>query len=104
MHDLQISGRAAVLTPRQDRLEAAIVKALRANGTRSELRVLVDQLSGLFRMTGIPLERAIGAVQALGCRAAPDMLRQGSTVVGESPDDRIMMMVRWCSLRYLRGD
>ena len=104
MHELQIGGHAAALTPRQDRLEAAIVAALRANGTRSELRELVDRLSDLFRMTSVPLEHAIGAVRALGIRAAPDMLAQGSTVVGESPDDRMLMMVRWCSLRYLRGD
>ena len=104
MHDLQIGGSSQALTPRQDRLEAAIVASLRAHGTRSELRDLVERLSDLFRMTGVPLERAIGEVRALGFRAAPDMLAQGSTVVGESPDDRITMMVRWCSRRYLRGD
>ena len=90
----------ARLTPRQDRLQAAIVEVLRTSGTRSELRELVGLFADHMQMQEIPLDRATGVLEKLGARATPFMNRFGSPAVGDSPADRIAMMVRWCAERY----
>lgn len=92
------------LTPRQDRLERAIVNVLRANGTRSELREVVDQLAALLHVQGISADRAEGVVRAIGTRATPFMSPPDEAAVGDSAPDRIAMMVRWCHDRYYRDD
>lgn len=92
------------LTPRQDRLEHAIVQVLRAGGTRSTLRDHVMQLGDLFRMQGVSVDRATSRVRALGHRATPFMVMDPNPPVGDSPADRIAMMVRWCSAPYSRAD
>ena len=53
------------LTPRQDRIEASIERVLRAGGTRSELREMVEQFADLARMQQIPPERALTMVKAV---------------------------------------
>ena len=92
------------LTPRQDRLERAIYDVLRASGTRSELRDLVVQFSDLQRIQGASAERAMSALRTLAHRATPQMNTRGTLAVGDSPEDRITMMLRWCLARYGRAD
>ena len=92
------------LTPRQDRLEQAIVQVLRAGGTRSILRDHVLQLGDHLRMQGVSVDRATSLVRALGNRATPFMALDPNPAVGDSPADRIAMMVRWCTARYSRAD
>ena len=92
------------LTPRQDRLEEAIVQVLRAGGTRSTLRDHVVQLGDHLRMQGVSVDRATSLVRALGHRATPFMVMDPNPAVGDSPADRIEMMVRWCTARYTRAD
>ena len=91
------------LTPRQDRIEASIERVLRAGGTRSELREMVEQFADLARMQQIPPERAITMVKAVAMRASP-VTSGVSSVVGDSLADRLTMIVRWCTARYYRVD
>lgn len=94
---------SAPLTPRQDRIEASIERVLRAGGTRSELRDLVEQFADLARLQQVPPERAISMVKAVAMRASPSTTGM-SSVVGDSLADRLTMIVRWCTARYYRVD
>lgn len=91
------------LTPRQDRIEAAIERALRTGGTRSELREAVHEFADHARMQQIPPERAIAHVKAVAMRAASAMGGE-ATAAGDSLAERIAMIVRWCTARYYRVD
>ena len=88
------------LTPRKDRLEAAILGVLRAGGTRSELRELVSEFADYLQMCGVAVDDATSTLRALGTRATPFMNQHGQTAVGDSATDRITMMVRWCADQY----
>jgi hypothetical protein len=92
------------LTPRQDRLEAAIERVLRAGGTRSELRELVEQFADLARVQGMPSERAISVLKGVASRALANAAIPIAPPVGDSPTDRLAMIVRWCAARYYRAD
>ena len=92
------------LTPRQDRLERAIVDVLHRGGTRSALREQVVQFVDHLRMQGIGVERTTTLVRALGQRAMPLLNASDEPAVGDAPADRIAMMVRWCVARHERGD
>lgn len=94
-------GGSPPLTPRQDRLEAAIDRVLRKGGTRSELRDLVYQFADMTRIQGIPPERAISRMKAIAQRSAAGF---DSSTVGDSAADRMGMIVRWCTQRYYRAD
>lgn len=91
------------LTPRQDRIEAAIERVLRAGGTRSELREFVHQFADHARMLQVPPERAISMVKAVAMRAVTSTPAT-SSAVGDSLADRLVMIVRWCTARYHRVD
>jgi hypothetical protein len=91
------------LTPRQDRIEASIVRVLRAGGTRSELREAVCEFADFARMQQIPPERAVSMVKTVAMRAAAPAAT-GTLAVGDSLADRMAMIVRWCSARYYRVD
>jgi hypothetical protein len=90
-----------VLTPRQDRIEAALLRTLRANGTRSELRAIVYELVDLFRIQGIPYQRALDTVKAVALRAGAAMLAEGAAA-GDSLSDRMVLIANWCAVRYGR--
>ena len=92
------------LTPRQDRIEGAIINALRSGATRSELREQVQDLAQLLRMQGHAPERASARISALGLRAAPLMPSYDSAAAGDAPADRISMMLRWCAAVFSRAD
>jgi hypothetical protein len=96
-----LASASRPLTPRQDRIEAAIDRVLRARGTRSELRELVYQFADLARVQGIPPERAISTMKAIAQRSTMVL---DEPAVGDSAADRTAMIVRWCMARYYRAD
>ena len=98
------SSATGLLTPRQDRLEAAIVTALLTAQTRSQLRDHVLALADFLRVRGTDVESAVQMVRMLGARATPLMSDASESAVGDAPADRITMMVRWCTARYRRAD
>lgn len=99
------AGRTTLeLTPRQDRIERAIMDALRSGATRSELREKVMELAQLLRMQGHAGEKASALISDLGQRAAPLMPTYDSAAVGDAPADRINMMLRWCAAEFSRSD
>ena len=104
MTDIEIIGSTRPLTPRQDRLEAEMMAVLRRGGTRSSLKLVVDEFADYARLQGTPPERALGVVRSLAKRAEPEMAARGDVGVGESVSDRMTMMVRWFEARYHRAD
>jgi hypothetical protein len=91
------------LTPRQDRIEASIERVLRAGGTRSELRELVQQFADHARMQQIPVERTIAMIKGVAMRARHSAGAWSETP-GDSFDERLALIVRWCTVRYYRVD
>src|SRR5215212_10702153 len=89
----------AQLTPRQDRIEGALVQALVSRATRSELRELVHQYADLLRLQGSSPERTIASLRALVRRTAPRMPFREDSVACDSPEDRLNLIVHWCSAR-----
>ncbi len=88
-----------------ERVESAIERVLRAGGTRSELRALVDRFADLARVVGISPAEALERLDAVTTRAASGLaLDDSATAVGDSVADRRVMMARWCSARYQRAD
>ena len=104
MTNMGIAGSTPLLTPRQDRIEAQMVAVLRRGGTRSSLRVVVDEFADFARLQGIPPESALSVVRSLAQRAVPEMDARGDSAVGDSAADRVAMMVRWFKSRYHRAD
>jgi len=94
----------AQLTPRQDRIEGALVRALVSGATRSELRDIVHQYVDLLRLQGTPPERTIALLRAIVRRAAPRMPFREDSVACDSPEDRMSLIVRWCSARLDGAD
>ncbi len=104
MTDSEMYAQAPVLTPRQDRLEAAVISVLRTGGTRSSLRTSVEEFADYARLRDISPDRALAALGAIALRAMPDGSSRGEPAVGESMPDRLTMMARWLSARYHRAD
>jgi hypothetical protein len=95
------TSHPTLLTPRQDRIEAALLRTLRANGTRSELRASVYELVDLLRIQGMSFQRALDAVKAVAARAGVAMLADDGAA-GDSLADRMVLIANWCSARYGR--
>ena len=55
-------------------------------------------------MQGATAERAVSLLRMLGARAMPAMETGYEWAVGDSADDRMAMMVRWCTARFSRDD
>src|SRR3954463_7264297 len=91
------------LTPRQDRIEAAIERVLRTGGTRSELREVVQQFADHARMQQIPVERTVAMIKAVAMRGATSAT-QWPPAAGDSFEERLALIVRWCTARYYRVD
>ncbi len=104
MTNTGIAGSTPQLTPRQDRIEAQMVAVLRRGGTRSSLRVVVDELADYARLQGISPEGALTIVRSVAQQAGPEMDARGDSAVGDSAADRVAMMVRWFKSRYHRAD
>jgi hypothetical protein len=94
----------AQLTPRQDRIEDALVRALASGATRSRLRDIVHEYTDLQRLQGIAPEQIIASLKSLVRRAAPRMRVHEDSLAGDSPEERSMLITRWCSVRCYRGD
>jgi hypothetical protein len=97
----ELASAERPLTPRQDRIEAALDRVLRAGGTRTELRELVYQYADLARVQGIAPERALIAVKRIVERAS---LAVSGGAAGDSAAERLALVVRWCTARYYRAD
>jgi hypothetical protein len=97
----ELASSEKPLTPRQDRIEAALDRVLRARGTRTELRELVYQYADLARVQGIAPERALAAVKRIVERAS---LAVHGSAAGDSAAERLALVVRWCTARYYRAD
>jgi hypothetical protein len=105
MIDLQHVAETAIpLTPRQDRIEMALIRVLASGGTRSELRNVVDRFADLLRLQSVPCERAIGAMRSVALKALDSAPFDVASAVGDAPADRLAMISRWCTARYARGD
>ena len=85
------------LTPRQDRLEGALVRALVAGAPRSEVREIVREYADLLTMQGVAPEQTISTLQAVARRARPRMRERDESIAGDSADDRMALIARWCS-------
>jgi hypothetical protein len=92
------------LTPRQDRIEEALVRGLVAGATRSELRDLVHQFSDLLRIQGVSADRTVASLKAVARRAVPRMQARESSIAGDSAAELMTLIVRWCSARLYRAD
>lgn len=90
------------LTPRQDRLEAALVRALVAGATRSELRDIVREYADLLTLQGESPDRTLASVRTLVRRALPRMHERDASLAGDSGADRQALIERWC-LEWLAG-
>jgi hypothetical protein len=97
---IELDSDASPLTPRQDRIEASIVRLLREGGTRSALRDSVHAFADLLWRQGVALEGAIDRITAVASRATPAITARAPQSVGDSAADRISMVVRWCAARY----
>lgn len=106
MREMQstLDHAAPPLTPRQDKLEHAIVAALRAGAPRSTLREEVRSLAQLLRMQGHSADRAAGLFETLARRAAPLMPGADASAAGDAPADRLGMMLRWSAAEFSRSD
>jgi hypothetical protein len=91
-------------TPRRERLEGGVLSVLRAAGTRSELREHVLELVDYLRMCGFTQEDTSDTMRELVRRAAPYMAHGEDAAVGDTPTDRVHMMLRWTVTRYRRAD
>lgn len=92
------------LTPRQDRIEEALVRGLVAGATRSELRDLVHQYSDLLRIQGVSPDRTIASLKSVARRAVPRMQARENSIAGDSAEELLTLIVRWCSARLYRAD
>ena len=102
MHTDGSAWTAPVLTPRQDRLEATIVRALRTGGTRSELREAVYELVDLFRLQGIPAARGVALVMQTAARGARTDLPRADRPA--DAEDWLRLVASWSERRYTRSD
>ena len=98
---LEIPGQ---LTPRQDRIEEALVRGLVAGATRSALRDLVHQYSDLLRIQGVSPDRTISSLKSVARRAVPRMQARENSIAGDSAEELMTLIVRWCSARLFRAD
>jgi hypothetical protein len=92
------------LTPRQDRIEEALVRGLVARATRSELRNLVHQYCDLLRIQGVPAERTLALLKSVARRAVPRMQSREDSIAGDSAEELMTLIARWCSARLFRTD
>ena len=83
---------------------SSIERVLRAGGTRSELRELVERFADLARLVGVPCEIALARLDVAASCCLGHGVVAGAAAVGDSVADRRAMMARWCSARYQRAD
>jgi len=101
---IQIGSAPAALTPRQDRIEATIVRLLCARASRSALRDAIEAFADHQRHQGIRPEQAIARLETLASRAMSSVAACEPRGAGDSATDRMSMVLRWCAARYGRAD
>ncbi len=106
MSDMQLHAAHADATSlRQVRLEERMLAILRSGGTRSALRASVEEYADQLRRQGVSPEAAVAIVRRVAMRAWPASAADSDTYfVGDSPADRMAMIVRWCDKQRLRAD
>jgi len=102
-------GQGAPMDPRTPsgprfQVEGALVRALVAGAPRSEVREIVREYADLLTMQGVPPERTIASLQAVARRARPRMRERDASIAGDSADDRMTLIVHWCTARLQRAD
>ena len=103
VHTAQDTTAVLDLTPRQDRIERAIVVALRTNAPRSRVREAVCDLVDYLRLLGHPAAHVREHVLALVRRNAwPDDVRDESA--GLSSAERVSLASSWIAERTARAD
>jgi len=85
------------LTPRQDRLEGALIRALVVGAPRSEVREIVREYADLLTMQAVSPEQTIATLQVVARRARPRMRERDESIAGDSADDRMALIARWCT-------
>lgn len=106
--ELSPSPFPAVLTPRQDRLEERLARAVASGATRSTVREAVHQLVDHLRLQGIPASRGLEMVMDVasrGSRSMSDAARAdqwSSSPFG--PLDGLALVPEWAATRYRRAD
>lgn len=91
------------LTPRQDRLEANLARAIANDSPRSTLRETVVQLVDHLRLQGVPASRGIETITEAARRVsnAVEGVRPSATRL---PIDCPTLVSTWASARYARAD
>ena len=106
--ELSPSPFPAVLTPRQDRLEERLARAVASNAPRSTVREAVHQLVDHLRLQGIPASRGLEIVMDVasrGSRAATDAARHDRWSPSPfGPFDGLGLVPEWAATRYNRAD
>ena len=97
----------AVLTPRQDRFEERLVRAIANGGPRSTMRDAVHQLVDHLRLQGVPASRGLAIVldvASRGSRSASDARDQHEGMNPFGPLDCLALVRGWAATRYGRAD
>src|SRR5687768_4556992 len=94
-----------VLTPRQDRFEERLVRAISSSGPRSAMRDAANQLVDHLRLQGIPASHGLAIVMEVASRGS----RSQNGVIAEDqredmsplgPSDCLALVARWATARY----
>lgn len=107
--ELSPSPFRAVLTPRQDRFEERLVRAIANDGPRSVMRDAVHQLVDHLRLQGVPASRGLAIVLDVASRGSR---KPGDDARGEhrqsmrplGPSDCLTLVSQWAAARYGRAD
>ena len=103
VHTAQDSAAVLDLTPRQDRIERAIVVALRTNAPRSRVREAVCDLVDYLRLVGHSPAHIREHVLALVRRNAwPDDVSDATASL--SGAERVSLVSHWIAERTARAD
>jgi len=98
-----------LLTPRQDRLEGRLIRAISSGGPRSAMREAVHQLVDHLSLQGIPASRGLAIVMEVASRSsraasdAADTDQRGN-LSPLGPLDCVALVSRWAAARYGLAD
>ena len=61
------------------------------------MREIVREYSDLLTMQGVAPDQTISTLQAVARRARPRMRERDESIAGDSADDRLALIARWCT-------
>ena len=93
----------AGLTPRQDRLEASLARAITSGSPRSTLREIVVQLVDHLRLQGVPASHGVATITEAATRAA-NAVGGDRASAASLPIDCPTLVSTWATARYSRAD